>query len=103
MSTTHPTAVILVVGLNESLIGDHTPHLKKFMDGGRLQHINPTFPAVTTSVQSSMLTGKSPREHGIVGNGWYDRDLAEVHFWKQSNKLVHAPKVWDTARLRDPH
>ena len=102
MSTTHPTAVILAVGLNESLIGDHTPRLKAFMEAGRIQHIDPTFPAVTTSVQSSMLTGKSPREHGIVGNGWYDRELAEIQFWKQSNKLVQAPKVWDTARERDP-
>ena len=103
MSTAHPTAVILAVGLNESLIGDHTPNLKAFMDAGRLQHIDPTFPAVTTSAQSSMLTGKSPREHGIVGNGWYDRELSEVQFWKQSNHLVQAPKVWDTARERDPN
>jgi predicted AlkP superfamily pyrophosphatase or phosphodiesterase len=103
MSTAHPTAVILAVGLTESLIGDHTPNLKAFMDAGRCQHIDPTFPAVTTSAQSSMLTGKSPREHGIVGNGWYDRELSEVHFWKQSNHLVQAPKVWDTARERDPN
>lgn len=102
MSTTHPTAVLLAVGLNESIIGDHTPRLKAFMESGRLQHIDPTFPAVTTTVQSSMLTGKSPHEHGIVGNGWYDRDLAEIQFWKQSNRLVQAPKVWDTARARDP-
>jgi predicted AlkP superfamily pyrophosphatase or phosphodiesterase len=25
-----------------------------------------------------------PREHGIVANGWFNRELAEVHFWKQS-------------------
>jgi predicted AlkP superfamily pyrophosphatase or phosphodiesterase len=102
MNSAHPTAIILAVGLNESLIGDHTPHLKAFMQAGRTQHINPTFPAVTTSVQSSMLTGHSPSTHGIVGNGWYDREMAEVQFWKQSNNLVHAPKVWDTARERDP-
>lgn len=103
MSTAHPTAVILAVGLNESLIGAHTPNIQAFMKAGRLQHINPTFPAVTTSTQSSMLTGVTPREHGIVGNGWYDRELAEVQFWKQSNHLVQSPKVWDTARERDPN
>ena len=42
-----------------------------------------------------MLTGKRSGEHGIVGNGWFDRSLQEVHFWKQSNRLVHGPMVWD--------
>jgi predicted AlkP superfamily pyrophosphatase or phosphodiesterase len=42
-----------------------------------------------------------PRDHGIVANGWYVRDLAEVMFWKQSNHLVTAEKVFQTARVRD--
>ena len=49
-----------------------------------------------------MLTGTLPRDHGIVGNGWYFRDLAQVMFWRQSNQLVHGEKVWETARRRDP-
>ncbi len=59
-------------------------------------------PAVTCSVQSSMLTGVAPREHGIVGNGWFNREQSEVQFWKQSNRLVQAESVWETARKRDP-
>jgi predicted AlkP superfamily pyrophosphatase or phosphodiesterase len=47
------------------------------------------------------LTGLLPSEHGIVANGWYFRDLAEVHFWKQSNALVGGEKIWETARKRD--
>ena len=47
-----------------------------------------------------MLTGKRSGQHGIVGNGWFDRSLQEVHFWKQSNRLVHGPMVWDTLRER---
>jgi predicted AlkP superfamily pyrophosphatase or phosphodiesterase len=53
-------------------------------------------------VQSSILTGRLPRDHGVVGNGWYNRELAEIQFWKQSNHLVHGEKVWDEARRRDP-
>ena len=49
-----------------------------------------------------MLTGVLPEEHGIVGNGWYERDQAEIRFWKQSNHLVQAEKVWETARRRAP-
>lgn len=48
------------------------------------------------------MTGTLPREHGVVGNGWYFRDLAQVMFWRQSNRLVAGEKVWDTARRRDP-
>ncbi|MGA1144751.1 MAG: alkaline phosphatase family protein [Ilumatobacteraceae bacterium] len=49
-----------------------------------------------------MLTGHLPREHGIVGNGWYDRELSEVMFWKQSNRLVGCEddKLWHAGRRR---
>ena len=50
---------------------------------------------MTCSVQATFLTGRLPREHGIVGNGWYFRDLAEVWFWRQSNHLVAGEKVWE--------
>ena len=102
---THPTAVILVVGLNRSLIGPHCPRLQAFASKGRVRRLRPDLPAVTCSVQSSMLTGRSPggpQGHGVVGNGYYHRQLAEIHFWKQSNHLVHGEKVWETAKKRDP-
>jgi predicted AlkP superfamily pyrophosphatase or phosphodiesterase len=41
-----------------------------------------------------------PREHGIVANGWYFRELAEVHFWKQSNQLVQGQKLWTAGKQR---
>ncbi len=59
-------------------------------------------PAVTCTAQSTMLTGTLPREHGIVGNGWYFRELAEVWLWRQSNRLVAGEKVWEAARRRLP-
>lgn len=95
------TAVLLIVGLTESLL-EHAPRLRAFRDRNASRRLTPEFPAVTCTVQSSMLTGEPPREHGIVGNGWFDRDLAEIQFWKQSNMLVRADKVWETARRRDP-
>jgi predicted AlkP superfamily pyrophosphatase or phosphodiesterase len=59
-------------------------------------------PAVTCTAQATYLTGKYPDKHGIVGNGWYFRDECEIKFWRQSNKLVQAPKVWEIARTLDP-
>ena len=96
------TAVILVVGLNESLIGDWSPNLRRFCAEGRIRKLKPVLPAVTCSVQSSMLTGGSTSEHGIVANGWFDRQANEVRFWKQSNQLVGGEMVWETARKQDP-
>jgi predicted AlkP superfamily pyrophosphatase or phosphodiesterase len=58
-------------------------------------------PAVTATVQSTLLTGTLPSGHGIVANGWYFRDLSEVWLWRQSNRLVHGEKVWEAAQRRD--
>ncbi|CCH55299.1 type I phosphodiesterase/nucleotide pyrophosphatase [Fibrisoma limi BUZ 3] len=96
------TVVLDVVGLSYSLIGEHTPFLNQWMADKHRATIDPMLPAVTTSVQSTYVTGKWPSEHGIVGNGWYDRSDAEVKFWKQSNKLVQAEKIWERAKAVDP-
>ena len=96
------TVVIDVVGLSSSLIGEYTPFLKSYLQNKNITTINPMLPAVTTSVQSTYLTGKWPSEHGIVGNGWYDRTDCEIKFWKQSNKLVQAEKIWEAAKKLDP-
>ena len=93
-------AVINVVGLTESLLGEHMPRIAEFRDHGALAQIAPAFPAVTCTAQSNYLTGKPPTQHGIVGNGWFNRELAEVQFWKQSNRLVQQPKIWDDLRTQ---
>jgi len=95
-------AVLNIVGLSKSLLGEHTPGLVKFAERNGLQSYSPEFPAVTCTAQSSILTGKSPTDHGIVANGWYDRESAEVRFWKQSNHIVHGEKIWDTLRREIP-
>ena len=49
-----------------------------------------------------MLTGLPPRQHGIVGNGWYFSDTAEIRFWQQHNGLVQGEKLYagiDTAKM----
>jgi predicted AlkP superfamily pyrophosphatase or phosphodiesterase len=95
------TVVLNVVGLTRSLLRRSMPRLAAFAAGGQSTEIRPAFPAVTCTAQSCYLTGLPPAQHGIVGNGWYDRDLAEVHFWKQCNHLVAGPKLWDKLRERD--
>lgn len=64
--------------------------------------VKPVLPAVTCSAQSTYLTGLSPAGHGCVANGWYDRELAEHQFWKQSNHVVHGRKLWEKCRDARP-
>jgi predicted AlkP superfamily pyrophosphatase or phosphodiesterase len=98
----HSTLVILAVGLSPALVGAHTPELQRLAARGGLRPLRTVTPAVTCSVQSTLLTGLLPNRHGIVANGWYFRDLAEIWLWRQSNRLVAGEKVWETARERDP-
>ena len=95
------TVVIDVVGLTAGFIGEHTPFLKEWAAQRSTMNIDPVLPALTTSAQSTYVTGQLPAAHGIVGNGWYDRDDAEIKFWKQSNKLVQAEKIWEKAKKLD--
>jgi predicted AlkP superfamily pyrophosphatase or phosphodiesterase len=96
-------AVINVVGLTRGVIGEHTPRIRAWAESGArlVSSFPPAFPAVTCTAQSSYLTGTSPSDHGVVGNGWYDREAAEVKFWKQSNHLVHGEKLWEHLRSED--
>lgn len=96
------TVVIDVVGLSSHLVCEFTPFLKQFLEKRNTILIEPMIPAVTTSVQSTYLTGKWPNQHGIVGNGWYDHKDSEIKFWKQSNHLVESEKIWERARKIDP-
>ncbi len=96
------TVVLNVVGLTDRLIGPYTPYLSRWQKRGWQSAIAPQLPAVTCTAQSTYLTGKPPAEHGIVGNGWYFRDECEVKFWRQSNRLVGAPKLWEVAKQLDP-
>ena len=96
------TIVINVVGLTNRLIGEHTPFIKSFQQQGNSTVIKPMLPAVTCAVQSTYLTGQWPSQHGIVGNGWYFKEECEVKFWRQSNKLVEADKIWDRLKKKIP-
>jgi predicted AlkP superfamily pyrophosphatase or phosphodiesterase len=49
-----------------------------------------------------MLTGLQPNEHGIVANGWHERNTNETFFWRQSNNIVQGEKVWDSLRAINP-
>jgi len=97
----NPTLVILAVGLSPALIGAHTPNLQRLVRRGGLRALDTVTPALTCTVQSTLVTGLLPSGHGAVANGWYFRDLCEVWLWRQSNRLIAGEKIWDAAKARD--
>ena len=96
-----PLLVLDVVGLTPRLLDD-MPRLKALAVSGSQAHLSTVLPAVTCSAQSTFLTGTLPAEHGIVGNGWYFRELGDVLLWRQHNGLVVGDKLWDAARRAHP-
>lgn len=93
--------VLDVVGLRPKDLAD-APNLRALADRGFAAPLRTILPAVTCSVQATWLTGKLPSEHGVVANGWYFRDLAQVWLWRQANQLVQGEKFYELARRDDP-
>ncbi len=93
----HPLILINAVGLTGRLL-PYAPRLDALAKQGWSRPLVEVAPAVTCTAQATLLTGKSPQEHGIVANGWLFRDTGEVRFWQQSNALLEAEPIYATAR-----
>ena len=93
---------MIVVGLTPRHLGPLTPRLSALAREGAMVPLQTVTPAVTCSVQASFMTGSTPREHGVVANGWLFRDQMEVMLWRQSNRLVEGEKVWEAGKRRNP-
>ncbi len=88
--------VIDVPGLDQSHLSK-MPNLASMADKGRQGEVRVEAPALTLPVHAAMTSGLSLSQHGIIGNGWYERDRNEVFFWPQSEKLQQGEKIWDKA------
>lgn len=92
--------VIDIVGLESKHISaETTPNIFKISQTGETRELQTVFPAVTCTVQSSLLSGSYPEVHGIISNGLYDRQHYSVSFWEQSSNLVQADRIWDIIKM----
>jgi predicted AlkP superfamily pyrophosphatase or phosphodiesterase len=94
-----PIVLINAVGLTPRLL-EHAPRLKAVAAAGWVADMPEVLPAVTCTAQATILTGELPNKHGVVANGWLFRDTNEVRFWQQSNRLIQAEPLYETARKR---
>lgn len=68
------------------------------MAGLRFRPERSCFPAVTCVAQAELRTGLVPAETGIVGNGWWSKELRRPFFWEQSSEIVKGRRVWSDMR-----
>ena len=77
------------------------PNLRALAERGDVSPLVPSFPCVTCPVQANMTTGVTPREHGVVANGFYWRDKHEVEMWTAWNDCIQRPQIWDRLHEHD--
>jgi predicted AlkP superfamily pyrophosphatase or phosphodiesterase len=77
------------------------PTLARLAAAGDVTNLVPSFPCVTCPVQANMTTGKLPREHGVVANGFYWRDKQKVEMWTAWNECIERPQIWDLLHQHD--
>ncbi len=94
--------VLDIVGLDVSHISSGlVPTISEIANNGEYGYLKPVFPAVTSTVQASILSGKYPNQHGIISNGLYDRENYQVLFWEQSSRLVQTERIWDILKKKN--
>jgi predicted AlkP superfamily pyrophosphatase or phosphodiesterase len=90
---------LLTVGMTRRLL-PFAPRFSRLAQQGAAVGLREVSPAVTCTAQASMLTGVTPQVHGVVANGWFERESAEVRFWRQSNRLIGAEPIYQSVRAR---
>ena len=91
-----------IVGLESSHLSSNViPNIANIANEGESFKMEPVFPAVTCTVQASLLSGQYPNKHGIISNGLYDKNNYTVSFWEQSSSLVQTDRIWDIAKRQN--
>lgn len=93
-------AIVLdVVGLEPEHVDERrAPNLSRLLSddtGGAHTAMRPTFPALTVPSQTTLATGQSPRTHGDVASGSYDRNSKSVEFW--GRERASRTRLWEAA------
>ena len=93
--------LLSVPGLRASDVA-RMPNLTALTKDGDKAPLAPSFPSVTLCVETNIMTGMLPVDHGVVANGWYDREKGEVELWTMGNEAIQRPQIWDTLKQHDP-
>lgn len=57
-------------------------------DRGVMRPCSSIFPSITPAATASLVTGASPRQHGVQGAFWYDRARNDVEYFGDSLRVI---------------
>ena len=59
------------------------------------------FPSVTHPSHATIITGVSPRRHGVINNSWRNRETGEsAHVSEKSHEVLEVPTLFDAAKRK---
>lgn len=78
------------------------PHLRALAAGGAVADaLSVSNPSITWPNHTTLVTGVTPRKHGVLYNGWVTRQgpgqPTRIEPWTDKEKLVRVPTVYDAA------
>lgn len=78
--------IIVIDGCSPEYISlENTPNLYRIAKDGFCKGLKSAIPSVTNVNHATILTGKFPSEHGMVGNYYYNRETGEQGFIESSD------------------
>jgi predicted AlkP superfamily pyrophosphatase or phosphodiesterase len=78
--------------------GLRVPNLRAFMaDGAYASGVRGVLPTLTYPSHTTLLTGASPRAHGIYANTTFDPQLRNQKGWYWYAEDIKVPTLWDAA------
>ncbi len=86
----------------EYLAQSHMPVLRQLARAGVEVTVDAVVPTVTNVNNVSLVTGKLPRDHGITGNFYLDRQQGTEHYM-EAPELILAPTLFERCRAVGQH
>src|SRR5438309_10646044 len=79
----------------------NTPNLNEFTGKGSVSEgLQGVFPTVTYPNHTTLVTGRSPAAHGILGNTLFDPEKKMNAAWYWYSEQIQVPTLWDAARQK---
>lgn len=76
------------------------PHFCRFLDGAALcPHVNSTYPSLTYPAHTSVITGRMPKNHGVINNTRL-QPRRECPDWIYQRKRIRGTTLYDEAKKK---
>lgn len=100
----HPKRVMVIsfdaVGSADLAVLQTLPHFQKALENAALcRHVNSVYPSLTYPAHTSIMTGRMPKNHGVVNNVRLQPER-EKPDWIYQRKEIKAPTLYSQARKK---